>query len=651
MYILPNATAFNNACKGASRTVATKCEVWVGGSLSATMLGDGINGEIISMEWDNIVCSNDGLQIGTCCMDEFKMTYRPVSTTISLMGKEIHPYVGVDISGTVTYVPLGVFYVTDVSSEDEDRTFNVTAYDGMQNLLADFNATTLGITFPINAWTLLNTIATHFGMTVDYRGDFWDLVTADDLNLNSVEPYQLQVGTALESNRRYSLPGAYEGSYRDYVGWIVGLVGAYAHMGRNGELVVSRYVDYGFDVDRDVQHMGGSKINYGGSVTYTSIVSGTDENPIYPTNYGGNAITYTNPYMTVDILDNLCDQIIDGSGITVTPCDITWRSNPCIDAGDIVGIEDKDGNMLSTYVMERVMTVTGGLVETLHCYGETEVMHTLNKSPLSTKFAQLSQNMKDFADLINGTDGVFQFIDNGDGTNGGFTIYENGSQSWLRCTAGGIGISANGGLTYTNAITKNGIVASQLQVRQNNVTVMGAGVSNGQPYLTMRNANNGNTAMSLWGSGTTTGLYIYNTTSGINTFGFYSSTDSGNNMYSSSYFQRDPNTGNSLFTTSMVFASSGDYKSTRFHVHIYDPASSSNPHIMFETGLDPTFQNAPYNILGISKDSSNTAIGFRLNGTNPYIDVYDFDSNVYRVLSLKKLNIGGMNYWVMASPA
>ena len=140
MYILPNATAFNNACASADRQIATKCEVYVGGSLYATMVGDGINGEIISMEWDNIVCSNDGVQIGTCCMDEFKMTYRKVSTSVSLMGKEIHPYVGVDISGTVTYVPLGVFYVTDVSSEDEDRTFNVTAYDGMQNLLADFNA-------------------------------------------------------------------------------------------------------------------------------------------------------------------------------------------------------------------------------------------------------------------------------------------------------------------------------------------------------------------------------------------------------------------------------------------------------------------------------------------------------------------------------
>ena len=71
------------------------------------------------------------------------------------------------------------------------------------------------------------------------------------------------------------------------------------------------------------------------------------------------------------------------------------------------------------------------------------------------------------ADYINNTEGTFEWIDNGDSTNGGFTIYENGSSSWLRCTAGGIGISPDGGLTYTNAITKNGVVATQLDVKDN----------------------------------------------------------------------------------------------------------------------------------------------------------------------------------------
>ncbi|MBQ1296851.1 MAG: hypothetical protein IIY21_22595, partial [Clostridiales bacterium] len=423
MYILPNATDFNNACASVDRTIATKCEV-ISGGVTTTMVGDGINGEIISMEWDNIVCSNDGLQIGTTCMDEFKMTYRPVTTTMSLMGKEIHPYVGLEFGSpaTVTYVPLGVFYVTDSSTEDDGYTVNITAYDGMQRFMKDFNATTIGVTFPCKAWDLLEAIATYFGVTLTYDAIVYALLSSDDYYLYTSDDYRLVVSDAIDRNKNASLPEAYEGTYRDYIGWIVGLVGAYAHMGRNGDLVVSQYKDHGFEVGRNVQHMGGAKINYGGAVTYTSIVSGTEENPIYPTYYGGNAITYTNPFITQSELDYLCEGLLQVDGITVTPCDVAWRSNPCVDAGDIVSVVDKDGNNLSVYVMERVVRITGGLAEELHCYGETETAHVLNKSPLVTSFNnKINEAIKTASDYINNTKGVFEWIDNGDGTNGGFT--------------------------------------------------------------------------------------------------------------------------------------------------------------------------------------------------------------------------------------
>lgn len=531
MYILPNATDFNNACASVDRSIATKCEV-ISGGITTTMVGDGINGEIISMEWDNIVCSNDGLQIGTTCMDEFKMTYRPVTTTMPLMGKEIHPYVGLEFGSpaTVTYVPLGVFYVTNVSSEDEDRTFNITAYDGMQFLMGNADWTPLGVTFPINAWTLLEAIASHFNLTLSYSEELYRLLSSDDYILTTYDSKTLLVHENISVNKNVQVEQPLEGTYRDYIGWIAGLVGAYAHMGRNGELVVSRYVDYGFEVGRDVQHMGGSKINYGGSVTYTAIVSGTDENPVYSTSYSGNAITYSNPFINVAELDLICDELIGQDGITVTPCDVAWRSNPCVDAGDIVSVEDKDGNPLSVYVMERVMSVTGGLAEELHCYGETEIAHTLNKSPLVTKFQQLDgkiENVKSVAeeakDYINNTVGTFEWIDNGDGTNGGFTIYENGTQSWLRCTAGGIGISPDGGLTYTNAISKNGVVASKLSVVENGVEVLYAGATSTSAELDVRNPSTGNYAMRLM-----------------------SYTNSLNEPILT-YFIRDPNTNNDMF--------------------------------------------------------------------------------------------------------
>lgn len=71
------------------------------------------------------------------------------------------------------------------------------------------------------------------------------------------------------------------------------------------------------------------------------------------------------------------------------------------------------------------------------------------------------------ADVINNTKGTFEWIDeNGDGENEGFTIYESEGVAFLRCTAGGIGLSQDGGLTYTNAITKEGVVATQLNVQE-----------------------------------------------------------------------------------------------------------------------------------------------------------------------------------------
>lgn len=636
MYILPNATDFNNACASVDRTIATKCEV-VSGGVTTTMVGDGINGEIISMEWDNIVCSNDGLQIGTTCMDEFKMTYRPVTTTMSLMGKEIHPYVGLEFGtpATVTYVPLGVFYVTDSSTEDDGYTVNITAYDGMQKFMKDFNATTIGVTFPCKAWELLEAIATYFGVTLTYDAIVYALLSSDDYYLYTSDNYRLVVSDAIDKNKHASLPEAYEGTYRDYIGWIVGLVGAYAHMGRNGDLVVSQYKDHGFEVGRNVQHMGGAKINYGGAVTYTSIVSGTEENPIYPTYYGGNAITYTNPFITQSELDYLCEGLLQVDGITVTPCDVAWRSNPCVDAGDIVSVVDKDGNNLSVYVMERVVRITGGLAEELHCYGETETAHTLNKSPLVTSFnAKISEAIKTASDYINNTKGVFEWIDNGDGTNGGFTIYEtDDDKSWLRCTAGGIGLSADGGLTYTNAITKNGVVANQINVTKNGVAVLSSYYNAEADAVVAFRARDS--------------YYNRNTIIGWSRRIYQESISSyRGDTYLNLYDAKSGNIGIGL--------NSGYYDSDSLappssSVNLYDAISGLMKISISSHGTDTARVGmiAMYNV----KDGVNEErFSIRSVGdSTPYINIYDSANSVLRTLSLRSVNINGTTYYLMAS--
>ena len=80
------------------------------------------------------------------------------------------------------------------------------------------------------------------------------------------------------------------------------------------------------------------------------------------------------------------------------------------------------------------------------------------------------------ADVIENTKGTIEYISNGDGTNSGIIVHEEGSElSWLKMTAGGIGLSEDGGLTYTNAITKNGVTATQIDIKENDLPIFYAG--------------------------------------------------------------------------------------------------------------------------------------------------------------------------------
>lgn len=472
MYVPVTTEDFDTWIKAESRTFETRCDVIIGNT-TYRLSGSGLGGDIISMQWNNVVCSNDGLQIGTSCMDEFRMEYRNNGIP-SLMNSEIHPYVGLVIphenTGDVTvWIPLGVFYVTNTETNDDGRTYSITAYDGMQKFMKNINWAEIGVEFPINAWTLLETIASHFNVTLSFDPLAYDLLSSDEYTLTTSDDYTLQSVSEADTNRDTYLDEPLEGTFRDYIGWIAGLVGANAHMGREGDLVIYRYTDHGYSIGRNVQHMGGAKINFGGAVTYTAIVSGTESDPVYSASYTGNAITYTNPYITTEELEKVCDTLIGEDGITVTPCNVEWRSDPRIDAGDIVSVEGSDGNFYSVYVMERTVTITGGLSETLNCYGETEVQKALNTSPLSTKLANIEKKANDAssmaekaADYINNTKGTFRWIDNGDDTNGGYTIYADSGYAFLRCTAGGIGLSDDGGQTYNNAMTPDGIVATAI---------------------------------------------------------------------------------------------------------------------------------------------------------------------------------------------
>lgn len=696
MYVPVTTEDFDKWIKAESRTFETRCDVIIGNT-TYRLSGSGLGGDIISMQWNNVVCSNDGLQIGTSCMDEFRMEYRNNNSIPSLMNSEIHPYVGLVIphenTGDVTvWIPLGVFYVTNTETNDDGRTYTITAYDGMQKFMGNVVWADIGITeFPVNAWTLLTAIATHFGVTVSYDEVVYQLLSSDDYVLYSSDNLRLVAGGGVDANKNTAIAEPLEGTYRDYIGWIAGLVGANAHMGRSGDLVISRYTDYGYTIGRGVQHMGGAKINYGGAVTYTAIVSGTDSDPVYSSSRTGNAITYTNPFITTVELDRVCDALLGEDGITVTPCNVEWRSDPRIDAGDIVSVEGSDGNLYSVYVMDRTVTITGGLSETLNCYGETEIAKALNTSPLVTKINQLSQTTLRTADMINNTKGTMRMLLNDDGTNYGFDIVEDDGVSWLRCTAGGLGLSNDGGLTYTNAITKDGVTASQLHVIRNGVEVMSAGEgSNGFPELMLRDDEGDRlfrVALYEMGDGAVENadigayLRLYNSDgNSLAYIGTIGNTTTGK-VTGVSMQMYDPVVSTSTSTFAVFSQRSTNDTGGGTYLHLTDPATNRHA-VSLQTSYFDDPNNAPatgyiylwdtvhnrmkvrigsygsasqrvgcLSFFNYESDTSNREMFsiYATGSATPYIAVYDSANSVVRNLSLRSITINGTNYYMFAS--
>ena len=301
-----------------------------------------------------------------------------------------------------------------------------------------------------------------------------------------------------------------------------------------------------------------------------------------------------------------------------------------MDAGDIVSVVDKDGNNLSVYVMERVVRITGGLAEELHCYGETETAHVLNKSPLVTSFNnKINEAIKTASDYINNTKGVFEWIDNGDGTNGGFTIYEtDDDKSWLRCTAGGIGISADGGLTYTNAITKDGVTATQLQVIKDGVSILRTEVIEGtnslQTNIWMRDYVHDNTALRLYSMSGETSL---------------------NERYATSGLQiNTPLEGKVLMSvTATSYEGGSGYHPT---ISFFDPLASTSEVISLQAWTSSGGNNIAH--MELRRADGNPLIGFQSVDFTPYLNVY---STTYGLknLVLRPIAINGTTYYIMAS--
>ena len=124
--------------------------------------------------------------------------------------------------------------------------------------------------------------------------------------------------------------------------------------------------------------------------------------------------------------------------------------------------------------MEQTLHISGGMYSEIKCYGKSEAEINFETSPQEKKLQQLKTELQsviaEATRLLQGANGgVFEILDeNGDGINDGWIIRTVDDMQHIKANVNGIGITTDGGQTYEQAITVNGINASTITTGQMN---------------------------------------------------------------------------------------------------------------------------------------------------------------------------------------
>ena len=353
---------------------------------------------IQSISLDEIVNSTDALTLGCACSNKITIDLINAPTDIDYENSVFTAKVGLKVGEMPTVyedVPLGKFYVADAETSNDFKNLKLTAYDGFCKMTGTYNAT-------VSADTTLQAVY-------------------DDLKAQLYEECGITLKSKTLPEYTLTLPYIENLTYQQAIGYVAGCLGCFARFDRNGELEIATYADAGMEIDRSLQYMDGFKRLTKKNLSVTTISTGTKDNPIIRgEGANGTEISFENPYITDAMADKVYADFLD---LTYTPCQVKWRGNPAVQAGDIVSVPDKDGIYHKVLVMSQSVKIGGGLNSTIDCKGKSDTKSSFSNSFETTaqkferKYKELEQAILDATSAITGNSGGYVKVrdTNGDG--------------------------------------------------------------------------------------------------------------------------------------------------------------------------------------------------------------------------------------------
>lgn len=164
---------------------------------------------------------------------------------------------------------------------------------------------------------------------------------------------------------------------------------------------------------------------------------------------------------------------VGGYRMTFMPCELKWRGDPSVEAGDIITADDGEGRVHRIPVMSQTIRLSGGLEMTAVCEGDMDSDSAFSsKSPTSQRISKVYSSLKEAIRSVTGkltgrTGGFISFRYDENDMPVEMLIMDTddadtASRVW-RWNSEGLGYSASGiNGPYETAITSDGEIVGKL---------------------------------------------------------------------------------------------------------------------------------------------------------------------------------------------
>ena|GEM_PF-2568513 len=402
--------------------------------------------EILSMSYTASCCGGD-IGIGGVYAAALSCT---VNGTLSLLDMKIRVEIGAEVDGSVEWLPLGTFVVTDCRRTDDQTT--ITAYDATHYALG--GGYLPGLDSGSTVAAVLADLAEQCGLTV--------------------EQTTLDMATMTVSG---SLSGH---TCREMLGYLAALCGKNAVVTREGAIRFVWFAKSGEAVTPDNYYSG--ELSNGGAAKLaglTCTVPGEDEDSREgQTLTAGDstlAVTVECPYMTQSRLDSIWSEV---GGYAYPMADIGYYGGALTEPGDIVEVTNREGVTVSVPVMQVQLSMDGGCKCQISAYGQSVAEKTSRvKGPTEKAVEQLKETLtqektdrktalKTLEEAVKSAKGLYSTKKTEDGATK-YYLHDKpaltDSQLVVGVTSAGVSISNDGGQTVAfgfNFVTGDAIAAT-----------------------------------------------------------------------------------------------------------------------------------------------------------------------------------------------